>query len=454
MAANKVKTVSEIVENGNENAASLDHALHVAGLGWYNIVYSLVLALFLVAAIVDPVGYSYVLPAAKCDLGMTDEQRGFLASVPYIACPAAVPYTFIGEIVPMKYRDVTLSVTNALQILGATLVPLFAWAILPLEFSANFGSYDFRPWRLLTIMYGSIFIIAALLLSCGPESPKYLLSRGKHEEALNVLKTIYSKNKRKSMDEYPIKFLKTEDFVKKDEQGFFSSIKAQSLPLFKAPYLKWMALNSFIFFGLFATLNGLYVWLPDVLNRVLTGDGEGLTACKVIDQRLNETEHDNTVCDDSIDTRTFLINSIANVCCSIVAIVASSTVKIIGKKTLLISVLFLIGLFCILINVVTNDILFAIFISSIPVLGLGIGPVNAYAVQIFPTHLRGMAVGLSMMMGRVGSIAGSNVAGILLNAFCEVTFYLFGGFLMLCGASALLLPGSKKETKEDVTSKL
>lgn len=34
-------------------------------------------------------------------------------------------------------------------------------------------------------------------------------------------------------------------------------------------------------------LNGLYVWLPDVLNRVLTGDGEGLTACEVIAQRLN-----------------------------------------------------------------------------------------------------------------------------------------------------------------------
>ena len=30
------------------------------------------------------------------------------------------------------------------------------------------------------------------------------------------------------------------------------------------------------------------MWVPDVLNRVLTGDGEGMTACDVIFDRLNQ----------------------------------------------------------------------------------------------------------------------------------------------------------------------
>nr|BAM18768.1 unknown unsecreted protein [Papilio xuthus] len=152
---------------------------------------------------------------------------------------------------------------------------------------------------------------------------------------------------------------------------------------------------------------------------------------------------------------TFLINSVANVTCAVIAIVVSSTVKIIGKKNLLIAVQLIIGLFCILINVVTQDILFAIFLSALPVLGLAIGPVNAYAVEIFPTHLRGMAVSLSMMIGRVGSVFGANVAGAMLNAVCEATFYFFGGFLMFCGLLSFLMPGSKKkQTKEAITTKL
>lgn len=37
-------------------------------------------------------------------------------------------------------------------------------------------------------------------------------------------------------------------------------------------------------------LNGLYMWVPDILNRVLTGNQTGLTACDVIAQRLNQVD--------------------------------------------------------------------------------------------------------------------------------------------------------------------
>lgn len=52
---------------------------------------------------------------------------------------------------------------------------------------------------------------------------------------------------------FQIKTLKIEETVQKEKLGLFTSLKVQSLPLFKPPYLKWMALNSSIFFGLLAT---------------------------------------------------------------------------------------------------------------------------------------------------------------------------------------------------------
>lgn len=93
-------------------------------------------------------------------------------------------------------------------------------------------------------------------------------------------------------------------------------------------------------------------------------------------------------CDDTINTQTFVINTIANFCCAIIALIFSSTVKLLGKKTLLIFVYLLIGIFCVLINFVTQNIVFAILLSAIPITGLAIGPINSYAVEIFPTHLR------------------------------------------------------------------
>ncbi|CAG4949160.1 unnamed protein product [Colias eurytheme] len=499
MVKDKLTISSEVSSKEIKNAVDIDFALNVAGMGWYNIRYALNLALFLIAAIIEPVGYSYVLPAAKCDLQMTDTQRGVIGSVPYIgivltsfpwgylvdtkgrkkmiiisslmagalgvlsafmpdlisfvvlkslmslciACPAAVPYSYIGEIIPGRYRDITLSVTNAMQICGSALVPLFAWAILPLEFRIDFGSYYFRPWRLLTIIYALPFIISACLLAFGPESPKYLMSQGKHDESLQVLRTIYSSNKRKPPDDYPVKRLLMPESEETKKPSFFKSLVNQSVPLLKPPYLKWMALNGILLFGIFSTLNGLYMWLPDVLNRVLTGGGHEQTACQVIAQRLNETQA-NAECDDQIDKMTFMINAIANLSCAIIAVGVSSLVKIIGKKVLLIAVYLVIGVCCIMINFVTQQALFAILLSSLPITGLAIGPVNAYAVEIFPTQLRGMAVSLSMMLGRTGSIIGTNVAGILINAACEITFYGFGGLLILCAALSLLLPRAKR----------
>lgn len=41
-----------------------------------------------------------------------------------------------------------------------------------------------------------------------------------------------------------------------------------------------------------------------------------------------------------------------------------------------------------------------------------------------------MAVSLAMMFGRLGSVVGSNIVGIILEANCGATFYLYTGFIL------------------------
>lgn len=77
--------------------------------------------------------------------------------------------------------------------------------IIPLTFKYLIGTLVFNSWRLYLIvgMIVPIFLsfISLLLVH---ETPKYLLSNGQEEKALEVLKTIYKWNKRKKIEPFPV----------------------------------------------------------------------------------------------------------------------------------------------------------------------------------------------------------------------------------------------------------
>jgi hypothetical protein len=84
-----------------------------------------------------------------------------------------------------------------------------------------YEGYQFRPWRLL-ILLNSIFGIAGgTLLLFLKESPKYLLSVRKDDEALKVIKWIYRTNKKGDDDDFNIYKLESEasEIVARTETG-------------------------------------------------------------------------------------------------------------------------------------------------------------------------------------------------------------------------------------------
>lgn len=66
------------------------------------------------------------------------------------------------------------------------------------------------------------------------------------------------------------------------------------------------------------------------------------------------------------------------------------------------------------------QILVGIFLMG----GSSIGVVNAIVVDLFPTEIRAMALALSLMCGRLGAVAGSNIIGPLIYKACNFTFYV------------------------------
>lgn len=79
--------------------------------------------------------------------------------------------------------------------------PVTAMWILSYDWSFElYTGYSFRPWRLLMFVYTSPGILAALWLLTFKESPKFLLMREKHDEAVEVLKWISQSNKGKGLE--------------------------------------------------------------------------------------------------------------------------------------------------------------------------------------------------------------------------------------------------------------
>lgn len=99
------------------------------------------------------------------------------------------------------------------------------------------------------------FVVAALLFLL-PESPKFLISTGRHEEALEVFRGIYLMNTGRSKEEYPVKQImvdesqhpKPEKHIEAKEpksklKRMFSDIIEHSKQLFVPPILKFTTIS-------------------------------------------------------------------------------------------------------------------------------------------------------------------------------------------------------------------
>ncbi|XP_045496508.1 organic cation/carnitine transporter 7-like isoform X2 [Colias croceus] len=496
--------------------ATLDEAMLATGFGIYNILHMLLSGLILMGVIMQSLSLGYVLPAAQCDLDLSLQQRGWLAAIPFsaiiltsyfwgwladtkgrrfvmlfsmlisavfavlasfspeiisfailtftsavfMAGPSSVVYTYLGEFTNIRHRDKIVAFGSSFVGIGTVVLPAVSWLILPIDISLpiNFLNITYRSWRLLVIASNLPLAIGFVLLLFAPESPKFLNACGDQEGCLKVLKQMYAVNKRMPQDSYPVKALVEETQAVKAMEStsitnVLKSMRDQTEPLFKPPLLKWTFLICFIQFGLFGTTNGFYVWFPTILNSVANHEGSETRICEILNAHQNVPSNGTeVVCDDTMNTATFELSIyIGLVFCSMYIIVGF-LVDFMGKKLILITILTGTGLCGIGAHLAHSQVavvLFAIF----QMCGACIGLTNAVTVELFPTKYRAMAVCMSMMMGRVGSMAGSNLIGMFLSTNCGLSFYIFGGLIISCALLCFTLPGkgeiSQKIIKTD-----
>lgn len=72
---------------------------------------------------------------------------------------------------------------------------------------------------------------------------------------------------------------------------------------------------------------------------------------------------------------------------------------------------------------------------------------GSVSVELYPTKLRAMSVCISLMFGRLGCVFGTFFIGALLKNYCDISFYVCGGSLIVAAILSFFIP-KVKETDE------
>lgn len=262
-----------------------------------------------------------------------------------------VIWSYFAEFQPKSKRGSMLSFMAAFWTLGNLFVAGLAWLIIPHEIGIRSATFIYNSWRIfLLICAAPSFIVAGLLLLL-PESPKYLLSRSRYDEALNIFRGIYAINTGNSRDSYPVKELIIDDVrdfelvknnngeIKNKYKIMLGDIMDNSKQLFVSPILRFTIISIIINFTFHIGYYGLMMWFPELFNRFdrYARDFPNQTAdiCQVTDHYIkiksNITEQDGP-CDSTIGESVF-IESLITVASAIPAnIVAVLGMDRLGRK--------------------------------------------------------------------------------------------------------------------------
>lgn len=288
----------------------------------------------------------------------------------------SVGHAMLAEFSPRKHRGVLLGSFSVIWTFGYVAATFVGTALLPLGDDA---------WRW---MLASSAIPAALILIARigtPESPRWLIHKGRVEEARAIVKKHLGANV--EIDE---------EVVTRKHSGY----KA----LFSPEYRKRTAFNCLFFICIVMPYFAIYTFLPSILQKMGLAEGFGtemmLNALLVVGALMG------IWCTVKFSRRGFLINSF-------LILAASLFLLVLLPSSMAWLMVALFGLFTLVLSAVSNL-------------------VGVYPAESFPTEVRAGGIGLATAASRLGSALSTfllpvSVAGIGLNP----TMAILAGILLL-----------------------
>ncbi|XP_075981464.1 uncharacterized protein LOC142980066 isoform X2 [Anticarsia gemmatalis] len=467
---------------------------------------------------------SYLLPNAECDLNMNLKQKGVLSAMPYfgmfissiiagfltdtfgrilflrigfgslfffaLLSASSQTYTMIaaaklGEGISMAIsaaaissitcefchpgvRDRVMLCQSSFSAMAQILSPAMAWGLLTRSWEMSFlgGGYVLKSWNFYLFVMSFWSLVAFVLFSMLPESPKFLVTRKKFLEARNVLITVYTKNTGNNAESFPYynifdKEIKEGTQTKNPEVDVFKQFRADIVgglknmkPLLQRPLISYLIIIAFMQLVIVGMYNVLRLWFPQLSTIVEHYKLDGnQNLCTLLDSytasektRLSRISVNTTeVCVPHVSgTETYINSIIIGLVCMVPYFISGVVVNKVGKKCLLIlAAVISVGALLGIRWANSKTTMVALFSVDIAITQTMKSLSQVVLVEVFPTTMRSLAMALVMFVARVGTLIGNIGFPILLNMGCEIPFYTMTGLMMCLVVLALFTP--KKE---------
>ncbi|KAG6458862.1 synaptic vesicle glycoprotein 2B [Manduca sexta] len=463
---------------------------------------------------------AYLLPSAECDLKMSLVQKGLLNAMPYLgmlfstviagfltdtfgrkifvvfgyggmflflfiagssqtfevlitakffegilfATSFSAVVTLTSEFCYHEIRDRVILCQSSFAGSAQIVIPGMSWAILMQDWKLTIfeGRFELNTWNFYLYLMSLWSLSACLLYTLFiPESPKYLITQKKYDEARDILVHMYRTNTGKPAETYPYINLwkdKAKRLPEVDEEQP-KNIRHQIVvglhnikPMFRKPlviYLLLISLNNFLIMALY---NILRLWFPQLSTIVehynLSSDKDLCVMLDLYTNDLKAASHNassSDVCIPNLSGAETYINSIIIGCvCLLPYFISGVLINKVGKKNMLITA----GLICIIMTLGlrwanSKTVMVSLFATNVAVAQVMMSLNQALIMEYFPTTIRTLAISTIMMTGRIGTLIGNIAFPVLLDKGCVIPFYTMTGMMICVTTIALFLPKKK-----------
>uniref|UniRef100_A0A146L9R4 Major facilitator superfamily (MFS) profile domain-containing protein n=1 Tax=Lygus hesperus TaxID=30085 RepID=A0A146L9R4_LYGHE len=325
-----------------------------------------------------------------------------------------------------------------------------------------YGDYKITSWRLFLLANAVPSLVCGTACAFFLESPKFLMEKGRKEEALNVFRTIYTVNTGLPASNYPIRHLhdmRSPSIIAsaklEPQKTFWERVKVGfilSSSLFKPPYISRAVYYFAIQFGAMAGLNSFRLWLPQMFASAASASSNSTSPDGgLCDLLVASSSSSSSLCRDVSPltyTNMLIINSgllVSHplfICC----------VKLFGKKVPIIMTTLIPSLFVFAVPFVPASYVVYIATIFLSLLNVSFFALLASVVETFPTKIRATSVSMTQMFGRVGVVSTNLFVAVFIFDHCTAILFTIASILLVIGIIAVILPTTPIETEKKKTN--
>ncbi|KAK6178546.1 hypothetical protein SNE40_013313 [Patella caerulea] len=501
-----------------------EEAIVQTGYGKFHVLLVLLCGWAVSSDAVEVLSVSFLLPSATCDLNLTSSDKGWLNAIVFvgmmvggyfwgsladslgrrsvlmwsltvnglggllsstsqvfwlflilrfisgIGVGGSIPviFTYFVEFQPKNKRGSMISLLATFWMGGNILAAGLAWLVIPHEGLGYFSpTFRYNSWRIFIALCTIPSLSSAAMFVLMPESPKFLLRKGKELEAIRTLQKVHHTNKHKESFKVQALVLSDKEKDNVDSMGmsdrhvenkqtnnskWYQCINIKSIKqllvstktLFSGSLVKPTIILLIINFTLSFGYYGLFMWFPELFNRI---DKYGGTPCNPGIINTTATNNSTSDCGTPNDWVFFegFMTALSNLPANIFTIIMMDRL---GRKTLLASSMVISGIcvfFIWFVQTKVENLVMSCLFGMVSTVGWN--ALDVLSAEVFPTEVRSTAMGIQQALARVGAILGNIIFGELVDVHCAIPMLLVAALLAFGGLVSIRLPNT---TNKDI----